>query len=87
MSILSIEIPDELLQRLEALAREHSTSLDELVQATLLDLIHEEEDDEPSKEEILQNMKASLKEALSGKAPDALDAIAELRRELDEDAD
>jgi hypothetical protein len=41
MTILNIEIPDEAMERLESLAREHKTSVEKLVLAILMDLVRD----------------------------------------------
>lgn len=88
MSILSIEIPDKLLERLQMVAKEQETSLDELVQGVLLEHFDDGVwDNDPSPEEIKQMVEEAIKDYEAGNYQTADEVLAELRRELIEDAD
>ena len=45
------------------------------------------EDDDPTTEEILENIRRSMKQALAGQTRPAREALAEIRREIEADAD
>ena len=83
MSVLTVKVPEKLLNRLQDLAEAQKLSLDEVV----LEALENYADDEPSKEEILQTMRDSLKAALAGEGQDAFEALSELRDELAGDDD
>jgi predicted transcriptional regulator len=86
MSILSIEIPDELLERLHALAREHSTSLNELVLDVLAEYVEDDEawDNDPSPEEIKRMVEEAIKDYESGNYLTFDEMKAELERDDEE---
>jgi predicted transcriptional regulator len=84
MTRLTIQVPDTLLSRLQVLAQEQDLSLDAVVLEALESYA---DDDEATKEEIVQGIKENLKAALAGEGQDAFKVIAELRRELADDAD
>jgi predicted transcriptional regulator len=84
MNVLTVKIPDKLLNRLQELAQAQKLSLDEIVVEALENYADE---DEATKEEVLQTMRDSLKAALAGEGQDAFEALAELRDELANDAE
>ena len=45
------------------------------------------EDDDPTTEEILENFRRSMKQALAGQTRPAREALDEIRREIEADAD
>lgn len=87
MTILSIEISDELLKSLQGLAREHSVSLDELVRDVLIEYVDDDEvwDNDPTVEEIKQMVEEAIQDYKDGKLQTVDEVLAELRREIREE--
>jgi predicted transcriptional regulator len=79
MSVLSIEISDEVMERLQILAQEHRTSLEKLIQVTLLDLVEYEDEEEPTIEDIQQ----MVEEAIQADKAGQLRSLDEFLDELD----
>lgn len=86
MSLLTVKVPEPLLKRLQALAKAQDLSIDDLV-VEALENYTDADEDEPSKDELLQAIKENLQGALAGEGQDAFEALAELRQELVDDAD
>ncbi len=85
MTTLTIEISDELFSQLKALADDAQISVNHLVnnmiQASLLD------DDEPTDEEIIHDIRQSLKDYVAGNFRPLGEVLDELRREIFANAD
>mgnify|MGYP005853106443 CR=1 FL=1 len=81
MTTLTIEISDELFSQLKALADDAQISVNHLVNkmihASLLD-----ENDEPTDEEIIHDIRQSLKDELAGNVRPLGEVLDELRREI-----
>lgn len=86
MTTLTIEIPDATFSQLKALADDAQISVNHLVnnmiQAGLLD-----DDDEPTDEEIIHDIRQSLKDYVAGNVRPLEDVLDELRREIFANAD
>ncbi len=85
MTTLTIEISDETYAELKALADNSQMSVNHLVnhiiRANLLD------DDEPTDEEIINDIRQSLKDYVAGNVRPLGDVLDELRREVFANAD
>jgi predicted transcriptional regulator len=68
MTILNVEIPDELLEPLQSLAREHNISLNELIRDVLTEYVDDDYvwDNDPSPEEIKQLVKEAITDYEAG---------------------
>jgi len=81
MTTLTIEISDELFSQLKALADDAQISVNHLVNnmihASLMD-----DDDEPTNEEIIHDIRQSLKDELAGNVRPLEDVLDEIRREI-----
>lgn len=80
MTTLTIEISDETFSQLKALADDAQISVNHLVnniiQSNLTD------DDEPTDEEIIHDIRQSLKDYVAGNVRPLEDVLDELRREI-----
>lgn len=85
MTTLTIEISDETFSQLKALADDAQISVNHLVnnliQASLTD------EDEPTDEEIIHDIRQSLKDYVAGNVRPLGDVLDELRREIFANAD
>ncbi len=77
MSELILQLPDEVLSRLQSEADRQQIPLDDLVRAAIESYLN---DDEPTKDEILEGLRQSMADALAGRTYPADDLIAALRR-------
>lgn len=93
MPALQLDFPEEELKRLELEADRLDISVPELMQVIIDEYFNVESDDieedddyiEPTKEEILNNIRESLIDALAGRVVPYDEAMAELRKEFGED--
>jgi len=86
MADLTLHLDDEMLVRLQSEAQQRKMPLEAVVNAAL-EYYFEEDDDEPTKEEILETLRLSMLDALAGKGEPIEDALAELREEYGINAD
>ena len=84
MNPLTVQLPDAVLNRLQSEAERLQVPLDDLVRAAIDRYLN---DDEPTKEAILENLRQSMRDALAGRVRPARAVLAELRREIGTDAD
>lgn len=84
MTILDVKlkVSPEVLEYLKSQANERNIPLDDVISLVLADYI-----DEPTKEDVLETMRQSLREGLAGKARPVEEVLAELKTEFDFDAD
>jgi predicted transcriptional regulator len=75
----TVHIADDVMQRLKERAEHQERSFDDLVQAAIENFL---DDNEPSKEEILEDLRIGMMEALAGKGRPAHELLEELRREF-----
>lgn len=88
MTTLTIEVSDELLERLKSLARENSTSLNELVKDVLVDYVDDETwENEPTTEEIEQMINEANQEFETGNLRSLGEVLDELEEEIKVHAD
>lgn len=83
MMTITVNLSDEIVQKLQAQAEQHSMALEAYIASTLADVA---QDHEPTDEEILANLKMSLKQAISGQTMSWDDTMTLLRQELMADA-
>jgi predicted transcriptional regulator len=84
MSELTLQLPDDVLIRLQSEAERQQVPLDDLVRAAIENYLN---NDEPSKEAILESLRQSMRDALAGRVRPARAVLAELRREIGNNAD
>lgn len=76
MSELTLQLPDDVVTRLQSEAERQQIPVDDLVRAAIETYL----DDEPSKEDLLAGLRQSMSDALAGRTYPADDLIAALRR-------
>ena len=77
----SLQLPDDVLTRLQSEARRQHVPLDDLVRAAIEAHLKEEE---PTKEAILESLRQAMGDALAGRVRPACVVLAELRREIED---
>ncbi|MDX2076526.1 MAG: hypothetical protein SFZ02_08865 [bacterium] len=81
MTTLTIELPDDIIQKLQARADTLSIPLTDYIQSTLVDTVMD--DDEPTDEEILATLKEAFLEAIHGDmGRPAHEVLDELKKEF-----
>jgi len=80
MSEMILQLPREMEDRLHEAAERHHMPVDELVKEAIA--IYLDDEDEPTNEEILANLREAMRDALAGKGRPAREVIAEIRAEL-----
>lgn len=85
MSELVLHLPDEIVTRLQSVAEREQVSLDELVQEAVESYLDEQE--EPTKETLLEDLRQSMRDALAGQTRPADEVLAELRQKHQINAD
>ncbi len=91
MSQITIELPDTLIAQLQAAAQQQQTQVSTLVQEAVEDYLTDDtDDDEPEyedtpDEEILAGLREALEDVKAGRLYPVREAIAEIRRELEEE--
>lgn len=83
MTTITLNLPDELLAKLQVQASQHDMALEAYITSALSDMA---DDDELTDDEILANLKMSFKQALSGQTMAWEDTMALLRQEFMVDA-
>jgi predicted transcriptional regulator len=86
MSKLTLQLPDDILTRLQSEAERQQIPLDDLVREVIENYLSGE-DDEPTKEELLDDLRQSMLDALAGRTRPADEVIEELRRKHQSNAD
>lgn len=84
MTELTLQLPDAILERLESEAQRQKTPLSDVVLTAIERYL---DDDEPTKEEILDSLRQSMQDALAGRVRPVEEILAELRQEFDFDDD
>jgi len=87
MTELTVQLPDDLLARIHAEANRLKVPAEAVVSTVLAQHFAADEDDEPTKAEILDSIRESVRAALAGDTRPVDDVIAELKKEFDFDAD
>ena len=77
MSELILQLPDEVVNRLQSEAERQQIPLNDLVREAIESYLDE---DEPTKEELLEDLRQSMLDALAGRTRPADEVIEELRR-------
>ena len=85
MSQLTLQLPDDVLTRLQSAAERQQMPLDDLVREAIESYLNE--DDEPAKEELLDDLRQSMLDAFAGRTRPADEVIEELRRKHQANAD
>jgi hypothetical protein len=85
MADLTLHLDDKMLERLQSEAKQRNVPLEALVSEALE--FYFDDDDEPTKEEILETLRQSMLDALAGKGEPIEDVLAELRAEYGINAD
>lgn len=83
MTELKLKLPDDIVARLQAEASRRNVSTDIIIGAALERYL---DDDEPTKEEILNSLRISMQEVREGNVRPAHDVLDELEREMLDDA-
>jgi predicted transcriptional regulator len=76
MSELTLQLSDEVLNRLQIEAKRQQIPLTDLVREVIESYLDE---DEPTKEEVLADLREAMRDALAGRTLPADELIAELR--------
>ena len=84
MTELTLKLPDHVRARWQHEAERLGVPLDTVVNAALERYFDE---DEPTKDEILSNLRQAMKDAIAGNVRPAREVLAELREEIASDAD
>ena len=91
MSELTLQLPDDVIERLNSEAERQQIPLNELVIEALEFYLEDEgdltDDDEPTKAELLEDLRQSFLDAFAGRTYPADELIEELRRKYGTDAD
>src|SRR5258708_30863742 len=78
MSDLTLQLPDDLLNRLQQAAERQHIPLEDLIRKAIESYL--DEADEPSKGELLRELRQSMHDAVTGNTRPADEVIEELRR-------
>jgi hypothetical protein len=79
---LKLNLPDEVLEYLQRDAKNRNIPLDDVVSEIVTEYL-----DEPTEEEILEDIRQSMKDVMAGNVRSIDDVLAELKEEFDFDAD
>ena len=85
MNKLTVQLPDDVLTRLQNAAERQQIPLDDLVREVIESYLAE--DDEPTKEELLDDLRQGMRDAVAGRTRPADEVIEELRRKHSTNAD
>jgi predicted transcriptional regulator len=80
----TLNLPDDVLERLQSEAEERQVPLADLVQTAIEYYL---DDDEPTNEEILEDLRQAFRDVRAGRTRPAQEVMDEIRRELGLDAD
>jgi len=82
-----LQLPHEMADRLHEAAERHHKPVDELIKEAIA--VYLDDEDEPTNEEILENLREAMRDALAGRTRPAEEVMAEIRAELglEHDAD
>ena len=84
MSELTLQLPDDVMARLQREAKRQQMALDDLVLAALESYLN---NDELTREAILESLRQSMHDALQGRVRPAHAVLAELRQGIRKQAD
>lgn len=84
MTEVTVQLPDELMQRLSEEAQRRNMPLEAVINTAILNFL---EDDEPSDDEILSGLRQAMIDVRAGNTRPADDVLAELKAELGIDDD
>ena len=91
MHQITVNVPDTLLAQLQREADSRELSLDAVVLNLLQDCFQDEDgptdEDEPTKEEILADLREGFRDAFAGRVRPVDEVLAELKQEFDFDGD
>ena len=79
----TIKLPYDVLERLQSEAERQQIPVDDVVQAAIESYL---DNDEPTNEEILEDLRQAFLDVRAGRTRPAREALAELRQELGLDA-
>ncbi len=79
---VKLKLSDEALEYLQSQSKKRQVPLDEVVSEALAEYL-----DEPSKEELLANLRQAMSDVLAGNVRSADEVLAELKQEFSDDAD
>jgi hypothetical protein len=82
MSELILQLPDDILNRLQSEAARQQIPVGDLARAVIEQYLDE---DEPTKEELLEGLRQALRDVRDGRVRPAREFLAELRQELGDD--
>jgi predicted transcriptional regulator len=80
----TLQLPDEVLDRLQDKAQRQHIPIHDLVREVIESYL---DDDDLTKEEILENLRQGMQDALAGRTRPADEVIDELRRKYPSNAD
>jgi len=80
----TLKLPDEVLSRLESEAKRQQIPVNDLVREVIETYLDE---DEPTKEELLADLRQSMIDAIAGRTRPADEVIEELRQKYPTNAD
>lgn len=84
MTEVTVQLSDEVLDRLQDEARRLNMPVESVISAAIL---HFPDDDEPAEAEILAGLRRSMEQALAGTSRPAHDVLDEIEREDTGNAD
>jgi predicted transcriptional regulator len=84
MNEVKLQLPDDVLTRLQTEAQRRQVPLEDVVRAALENYFDQ---DEPTRETIVENLREAMRDMLSGRIRPARSTLAELRREIENDDD
>jgi predicted transcriptional regulator len=83
MGELILQLPDDTFKRLESEAERQQIPVADFARAAIELYLY----DEPTKEETLESIRQSLRDGLAGRVHPAEEVIAEIRKEIEAEAD
>jgi predicted transcriptional regulator len=84
MADLTLHLDDKMLERLQSEAKQRNVPLEALVSEALE--FYFDDDDEPTKEEILEDIRQGMIDALTGNVRPAHEVLDEIERKVRENA-
>ncbi len=84
MSELTLQLPDDVMTRLQSEAERQQVPVDDLVRAAIETYLN---DDEPTREAILEDLRQAMRDALAGRVRPARAVLSELRQDMGRHAD
>jgi predicted transcriptional regulator len=79
MTEFTVDLPDDIWKRLRCAAERQHIPAEELARTAIENFL---DDYEPTKEEILDDLRQGMRDALAGRTRPAREVLDELRREL-----